>query len=333
MPILHSWEVRRRTRLQRPSSSVSRMRIVITRLTSSGVSSLTGASHTRHSSTACKPPWMRGTAVSWPACLPTFRRGVAGCSTGSRRRCTAISRVLPGPGPTRGVTPGASPSRCPGKYREPMWTRPGPGRTFPVIAARRYSSAALAFLASRARLVPRARTAVLARTGVLARSAVLRHSPGRDERVRSRCRCSSRLAEVTAIRSAAPASATCASPICRYRGCTPNCFMTRTAGGSMTSGLTTAPGSTAGWSARPCRYARATGWSSARRRSSWPITRMGPRLLSSRTAGAGTAGGLLGKAAEPARVGKRDDSSTGQARAHRDDWSCADRMDARHPAR
>ena len=35
---------------------------------------------------------------------------------------------------------------------------------------------------------------------------------------------------------------------------------------------------------------------------------------------------------EPARVGKRDDGSAGPARAHRDDGSCADRLDARHPA-
>jgi len=37
--------------------------------------------------------------------------------------------------------------------------------------------------------------------------------------------------------------------------------------------------------------------------------------------------------AEPARVGKRDDGSTGPARAYRDHWSCADRMDAGHPPR
>ena len=44
-------------------------------------------------------------------------------------------------------------------------------------------------------------------------------------------------------------------------------------------------------------------------------------------------GALRVKGAEPARVGKRDDGSAGPARAHRDDRSRADRMDARHPAR
>ena len=44
-------------------------------------------------------------------------------------------------------------------------------------------------------------------------------------------------------------------------------------------------------------------------------------------------GAFLVKGTEPARVGKRDDGSTGPARAYRDDWSRADRMDAGHPAR
>ena len=35
----------------------------------------------------------------------------------------------------------------------------------------------------------------------------------------------------------------------------------------------------------------------------------------------------------PARVGKRDNGSAGAARPDRDDRPCADRMDARHPAR
>jgi hypothetical protein len=303
------------------------------RLTSSGASSLTVAFPTRRSCTACKPPWMRGTAVSWRACLLTCRRDAAGCSTGSRRRCTAISRVMPGSGPTAGATPGASPFSCPSGYLQRISTRPGPGRTFPVIAPRRHSTAFLACLVSRAALVSWA--GLVSRAGLVsgALMAVLGRSPVRAGWVSSRCRCSSRLAAVTGIRSAAPATATCALPICRYLGCTPNCFEARAAGCSMTSGLTTAPGSTGGWSARPFRYARVTGWSSARRCSSWPTTRTRPRLLSSRAAGGRYPGGLLGMAAEPARVGKRDDSSTGQARAHRDDWSCADRMDARHPAR
>ena len=44
-------------------------------------------------------------------------------------------------------------------------------------------------------------------------------------------------------------------------------------------------------------------------------------------------GALRVKGAEPARVGKRDNGSSGPARAHRDDRSRADRVDARHPAR
>ena len=45
------------------------------------------------------------------------------------------------------------------------------------------------------------------------------------------------------------------------------------------------------------------------------------------------AGALGVKDAEPTRVGKRDNGSPGPARAHRDDRSRADRMDAGHPAR
>ena len=66
MPILHSWEGRRRIRPQRPNFSVPPTRSAITRSASSGTSSPRAACRTRPSWFACRLPSMRGTAASWP---------------------------------------------------------------------------------------------------------------------------------------------------------------------------------------------------------------------------------------------------------------------------
>ena len=102
--------------------------------------------------------------------------------------------------------------------------------------------------------------------------------------------------------------------------------------GAQRPGIAQRPGSTAGWSASPSRCRRATGWSSARwRSSSRAIPRRCPRRRRPPAATAPSTG-LPGKGPEPARVGKRDDGSTGPARAYRDDWSALTGWTG-HPAR
>ena len=64
MPILHSWEGRRRTRPQRPSTCAPPTRSAIVPLAHSGRSSSRAGSHTRRSCSACRAPSARGTAVS-----------------------------------------------------------------------------------------------------------------------------------------------------------------------------------------------------------------------------------------------------------------------------
>ena len=135
MPILHSWEGRRRTRPPRPNSSVSPTRIATTRSTSSGMSSSRAVSRTRRLCTVCRPLWPRGTAASWRSCSPTCRPGgpaPQSCSPGSRppfgataaarltRRPTGIS---PGPRP-RGPRPRGGPETQRPQTQRPQTQRP-----------------------------------------------------------------------------------------------------------------------------------------------------------------------------------------------------------------